>query len=124
MKRIIGGRGKSLPLRLPIKVQTVKMKDVIFVQRIDFGFSDNGFFPNTKLPRNSCFASILTYCATHTLPYLCTPTSVSCLSLEPFSAVHQRAEKGFSTRWAAGENPCRYFHFANTSSKSKKGRML
>ena len=44
MKRIIGGRGKSLPLRLPIKVQTVKMKDVIFVQRIDFGFSDNGVF--------------------------------------------------------------------------------
>ena len=93
MKRIIGGRGKSLPLRLPIKVQTVKMKDVIFVQRIDFGFSDNGFFPNTKLPRNSCCASILTYCATHTLPYLCTPTSVSCLSLEPFSTVCQRAEK-------------------------------
>ena len=42
--------------------------------------------------RKACFASILTSCATLTLPYLCTPTSVSCLSLEPFATVHQRVE--------------------------------
>ena len=61
--------------------------------------------------RKACWASILTYCATHTLPYLCTPTSVSCLSLEPFSTVWQRAENRFSTRWRAGlfRRPARFF---------------
>ena len=84
--------------RLSIKVQTVKKKSIIFESCIGCGFSDDRDFSNTILPKNACCASILTYCATRTLPYLCTPTSVSCLSLEPFSTVQQRAEKGFSTR--------------------------
>ena len=78
--------------RLSIKVQTVKKKSIIFESCIGCGFSDGRDFSNTILPKNA-------YCATRTLPYLCTPTGVSCLSLEPFSTVHQRAEKDFSTRW-------------------------
>ena len=58
-----------------------------------FGYLD---LSNTKAIKKSCFASILTYFATHTLPYFCTPTSVSCLSLEPFSTVCQAVDKALN----------------------------
>ena len=54
--------------------------------------------------KNACFARILTYCATHTLPYLCTPTGVSCLSSELFRSL-SACRKGFFdtlTRFARG----------------------
>ena len=63
--------------------------------------------------KNACFARILTYCATHTpaqpfatkerygcgvplagIPYLCTPTGVSCLSSELFRSL-SACRKGF-----------------------------
>ena len=55
--------------------------------------------------KNACFARILTYCATHALPYLCTPTGVSCLSSELFRSL-PACRKGFfdtlkSTLWRA-----------------------
>ena len=42
----------------------------------------------------ACFARILTYCATHALPYPCTPTGVSCLSSELFCSL-SACRKGF-----------------------------
>ena len=63
--------------------------------------------------KNACFARILTYCATHApaqpfatkerygcgvplagIPYLCTPTGVSCLSSELFRSL-SACRKGF-----------------------------
>ena len=81
--------------RLSIKVQTVKTKySIILCIALVTAVQTTGHI-KYKSSRKACCASILTYCATHTLPYLCTPTSVSCLSLEPFSTVHQRVETVF-----------------------------
>ena len=78
--------------RLSIKVQTVKTKySIIFCIALVTAFQTTGHI-KYESSRKACCASILTYCATHTLPHLCTPTSVSCLSLEPFSTVHQTVE--------------------------------
>ena len=44
--------------------------------------------------KNAYFSRILTYCATHALPYLCTPTGVSCLPSELFSSL-SACRKGF-----------------------------
>ena len=86
---------RILDKRLSIKVQTIKMKySIILCIALVTAFQTTGHI-KYKSSRKACCASILTYCATHTLPYLCTPTSVSCLSLEPFSTVHQRVETVF-----------------------------
>ena len=42
---------------------------------------------NFIVREKACFARILTYCATHALPYPCTPTGVSCLSSELFCSL-------------------------------------
>ena len=48
-----------------------------------------------KNAKTACFARILTYCAMHALPYLCTPTGVHCCLSSKLFAACQRVEKGF-----------------------------
>ena len=100
---------KTARNRLPIKLQTVKIKyNIILCTAMVTAFQTTGHI-KFKRRQTACCASILTYCATHTLPYLCTPTSVSCLSLEPFSTVPQRAEK---VLFGTLIPPCGEFHRA------------
>ena len=101
----------SAPSRLSIKVQTVKNSNALSLCHSEERSDEESFCyrycedPSLSLRmtwqetgfrhrriyallafkyesrRNACCASIMTYRATHTLPYLCTPTSVRCLSL-------------------------------------------
>ena len=67
------------------------------------GFLLSGFplqkwgIPNFIARRSACCARILTYCATHALPYRCTPTSVSCLSSELFRSLSACRKEFFDT---------------------------
>ena len=61
----------------------------------------------------ACFARILTYCATHALPYPCTPTGVSCLSSELFLQSASVSKRVFRHAEVGG-NSCRRLETHNT----------
>ena len=54
---------------------------------------------------SACSARILTYCATHALPYPRTPTGVSCLSSELFSSLSACRKGFFDTLKAEAVDP-------------------